>query len=120
MKKISKNDKFIINFNSTINEAIFKIQNNKRGDLLVKKKEKIIGTISGGDIMRSLLVSKFLDSSIEKIINYDFKFLKKRDFSRACKIFIDHGVSVIPILGANFELKSVITLKDILEKKFSK
>ena len=117
MKINSKHEQFLINFNSSIIEAIFKIQNNKRGDLLVVKNKKIIGTVSGGDIMRSLLVSKVLESSIEKIINYNFKYLKKRDFKEARKIFINHGVSLIPVLSKNLELKSTISLNDVLTKK---
>ena len=42
MNNKKKNDKFLINFNATITEAIFKIQNNKRGDLLVKKNKNRI------------------------------------------------------------------------------
>ena len=116
MKK-KKYDNFTINYNATITDAIFKIQNNKRGDLLVTKNKKIIGTVSGGDIMRSLLVSKVLDTSIEKIINYNFKFLKKRDLKEARKIFINHGVSLIPVLTEKLELKSTISLNDVLKKK---
>jgi predicted transcriptional regulator len=117
MKNKKRNDKFLINFNATITEAIFKIQNNKRGDLLVKKNKKIIGTLSGGDIMRSLLISKVLDASIQQIINYNFKFLKKRDLKEAKKIFINHGVSLIPVLSKNLELKSTISLNDVLKRK---
>jgi predicted transcriptional regulator len=117
MKIKPKHEKFLINFKATIIEAILKIQNNKRGDLLVVKNKKIIGTVSSGDIMRSLLVSKVLDTSIEKIINYNFKYLKKRDFKEAKKIFINYGISLIPILSKNLELKSTITLNDVLNQK---
>ena len=117
MNKKLKYENFLINYKATIIEAILKIQINKRGDLLVIKNKKIIGTVSSGDIMRSLLTSKVLESSIEKIINYNFKYLKKRDFKEAKNIFINYGISLIPLLSNNFELNSLISLNDVLNKK---
>lgn len=108
--------KYTVGYNSLINETILKIQNNERGDLLVEKKGKIIGTISGGDILRAVLDNKDLNGSIQVATNFNFKFLKKRDLKEAKKIFLKFGISLIPIIDKNFQLKSVITLNEILKK----
>ena len=50
--------------------------------------------------------------------NLLFLFLGKRsDTIKARKIFINHGVSLIPVLSKNLELKSTISLNDVLTKK---
>lgn len=50
--------KYKINFNSTLFEAIKKINKNKEKFIAVIKNNKFIGTITDGDIRRALLKKK--------------------------------------------------------------
>jgi len=114
--KKTKFSEYIISINTPIITAIIKIQNNPRDDLLVEKEGKIIGTISSGDLLRAILEKKNLDTSIRTAVNYNFKFLKKKSYSDAKKIFLSYGINLIPILDKNFKLKSIIKLNEILGK----
>jgi predicted transcriptional regulator len=100
------------------NENLFvvleKIHSNNCRTVLVLNKKKIIGVISEGDIIKSLTYNKSLDIVAEKLMNKSFKFLKTNDLVQAKKIFKNTGIGLIPILKKNMELKSYITILDII------
>ena len=84
---------------------------------IVVNKNRIIGTISEGDVLRSLLIKKNLKSPAKKIMNKSFKYLLiKKDLKEARKIFLIHHVNIIPIVNKKFELLDVLTLKDLFNK----
>ena len=53
-----KFEKFVIENNSTILEAAYKIVKNTERTLIVKRKNKVLGVISSGDILRIILKKK--------------------------------------------------------------
>ena len=104
-------------YENTILVDVIKIilNNSKRTVLVESKNKKIIGTISEGDILRSMLQKKNYNSYASKIMNKSFKYLIDReDLEMAKSFFIKYNVSIIPVLTKNFRLKKIITLKSIL------
>ena len=55
-----KFEKFVIENNSTILEAAYKIVKNTERTLIVKRKNKVLGVISSGDILRIILKKKYV------------------------------------------------------------
>ena len=106
---------FIVDEGQTIDFVIKKILFNSKRTVLVKSKNnKIIGTISEGDILRSVLQKKNLNSPASKIMNKSFKYLTgKIDKENAKKIFIKNNVNILPVLSKDFKLIKIITLKDL-------
>ena len=92
------------------------LMNGHRGVIVVEKK-KVLGVITEGDIIKSLVENKIMNTFAENIMNKSFKFLKKKDMNEAKKIFTSHLCSFIPVVDAKMELKDLITLEDYLKKE---
>ena len=61
--------KFTLAKNSSISEALKKIDQNSSGFILIESGSKIIGVATDGDIRRQLLQGATLQDDIEKCIN---------------------------------------------------
>ena len=122
MKKLNL---FLIDEKSTIKNAIIKIRKNgARTLVVVNKKRKLLGTISEGDIQKSILKNIKISTKIINIYNKAPKKirLKKIDKKKIKKIFLNKQYGILPIVD-NFDIvKKIITWDDIfnLDKKFFK
>jgi predicted transcriptional regulator len=111
------NNKFTVSMNESVENVISKILINKNKTVFVLKKNKILGTISDGDILRCLLTKKNLKSPAYKIMNKSFKYiLMKKNIKQAQIIFKKFNIIILPVIKKNFELIDVITLKDVLDQ----
>ena len=69
-------DDFKLVSEETIYEALIKIDNNKKGFLLViDENNRLVGTLTDGDIRRGLLKRVSLDDNIETIMFTKFSFI---------------------------------------------
>jgi CBS domain-containing protein len=108
-------NKYLIQETSSTNHAIELIQlNHERVVFVVNKKFRIIGTVSEGDIIRSILRNKSINTKITAIMNKSFKFLLNEDKNEAKKLIKKFGISVIPVVTKNFKIKSLIKIRDII------
>jgi Mg/Co/Ni transporter MgtE len=108
-------NKYLIQETSTTNHAIELIQlNHERVVFVVNKKFRIIGTVSEGDIIRSILRNKSINTKITAIMNKSFKFLLNEDKNEAKKLIKKFGITVIPVVTKNFKIKSLIKIRDII------
>tara|TARA_Y100000768_G_scaffold310250_1_gene244605 strand:- start:225 stop:560 length:336 start_codon:yes stop_codon:yes gene_type:complete len=111
MKKLNS---ITVQKNESLSTAIEKIYTNNSRTVFVLNKKKVVGVISEGDIIKTLIYQKSLNTSLEKIMNKSFKFLKSKNLTQAKKIFKDTGIGLIPIINKNMEIKSYITIFDII------
>ena len=110
-----KIENFIINENASILDVIKKIQQNlNRAVLVMNRDKRVIGIISEGDILRSLILSKDIRSICKNIMKKSFYFQKKKNIKEARMIFKKKQISIIPILDDELKLREVITLEDII------
>ena len=111
-----KNNNFSVSINESIENVISKILMNSNKTVFVLKNNKILGTISEGDILRCLLTKKNLKSPASKIMNKSFKYIfLKKNLKQAKIIFKKFNISILPVVKKNFEIIDVITVKDILD-----
>ena len=111
--------KFCLYKNSKIIDAIEKIEKNgKRIVLIINKDQKLLGTITDGDIRRSILKSIDMNQSVETIME---KSPLKATNSTSIKDIIskmkDNGYFHLPIVDSKNRLSRVEFLEDFLEKK---
>ena len=106
---------FLLDKNSSINDAVMLIRLNNKRTIFINDKKKIVGVVSAGDILNALLYKKNLQSPVNKIMNKSFKFLHKKDLTLAKKYFIEFEILLLPIVNKKMELKDLITLNDILK-----
>ena len=104
-------NKFLINQTDTIHSALVKIEENNKGFLIViDQYNKVIGTLTDGDIRRQL-IDGMIFSDIVKI-SIDFNFLKENDdFNLVCTLFKSEHINFLPIVDKFFKLVNVITKK---------
>ena len=104
-------NKLIINRTDSIQNALVKIQENNKGFLIVIDKDnKVLGTLTDGDIRRQLINGMVVSDTIE--IGVDFNVLKENDdFNVVCTFFKSVKINFLPIVDESFKLVNVITKK---------
>ena len=105
---------FLVDKNERIESIIEKIILNSHRAVIVVEK-KVLGLISEGDILKSLMYKKNINATASSIMNKSFKFLKKK-ISMLQKIFQKHLCSFIPVVNSNMTIKDLITLDEFLSK----
>ena len=114
-------DKFLINTEALIKEAITKIEINSKGFVLVENKAKeILGTLTDGDIRRALLAGAQLSDLALNYINKNFIFLDDNSIKHE-SIYkkLDQEITFIPVLNNNKRLLKFIT-RDTIPSRFEK
>lgn len=112
---------FCINEKETIIAAVEAIENNhQRNVFIVNGDDKVIGILSQGDIIRSIITGTSLYTQSGKICNTSFIYLNEKDMERAYEIFKSINISILPVLDEHFHLIDIIDMKsmyDFLESK---
>ena len=114
-------DKFLINKNALINDAIIKIEANSKGFVLVENDVKqVLGTLTDGDIRRALLAGAQLSDLALNHINKNFIFLDDNSMEHE-SIYkkLDQEITFIPVLDDNKRLLKFIT-KNTIPSRFEK
>lgn len=106
-----KFDAFIIKPTETLFDALNKIDNNKKGFLLViDEKNRVIGTLTDGDLRRAFIKGRSIDDLVSNTYNSKFeKVLIDDDFNRIIELFKNSRIKFIPIVNKNGVLKNIIT-----------
>ncbi|GBD95710.1 D-glycero-alpha-D-manno-heptose 1-phosphate guanylyltransferase [bacterium BMS3Abin06] len=87
--------------NESVKDVLKKLDRTAEKLLLVTdRKNRLLGTISDGDIRRYLLMGKSLEENIEDVYYKNPTFLRKGEFSMesAKKIFLKKKIDLIPVL----------------------
>ncbi len=103
-------DKFSINSSDTIKNALRKIDDNKKGFLIVlNDDEDVVGTLTDGDIRRAFIKGKLIEDGLKGVYTTNFKSLKPDDgMFGAAELFKNSAIKFIPIIENN-KLLNVIT-----------
>ena len=70
-------DKYIIDFNASINDTIIAMDKTSFRTLVVEKNKKIVGVVTEGDLLRSFVNGYSPNNSIFEIVKYDFKYVNR-------------------------------------------
>lgn len=107
-------EEFCVTQNYTIMEVMQVFERNKeRGVIVIGDKGKVCGFLSMGDIIYALVGGKNMYSHIGQICNPSFIYLKKKDYSKALKLFQERNISLIPVIDDDLRLTDVITAKEM-------
>lgn len=99
--------KYIIESDSSVIQAMEKIDKNSIGTVYVVSSEVMIGVITDGDIRRFILEKGDINSNVLEIANKNFQFSYESDYKIAKKIMDEHKIRSIPILNLNHEIKGI-------------
>lgn len=101
---------FILDINSTIKDALIQIDKNKKGFVLILENDKVVGTLTDGDIRRHLINGLELSDCIK--FEKSFVSLKVNDdFTKICELFKSERIQFLPIVDSSSKLVNIITKK---------
>jgi CBS domain-containing protein len=104
---------FSIRDSATMEDAIAMIQkNNSRCVIVVGVAQKVVGVFSEGDVLRAILAGTDVHTPLRSLIKPSFRYLHHADIPAARKLFLD-GITLVPLLDADFRLTGILTLKDV-------
>ena len=116
-------ERFFINKNATIQDALKAIVDNSSKCLfVVDSKNRMIGSLSDGDIRREILKGKKLSYKISTIFNKDPKFLFIKNYTsiKAQNLFLKHLVDIIPVIDEKKYIIKIIRIDDVFKKNINK
>jgi len=108
---------------ATLNDAITKIDNNAAGIVLITDTDqKLISTVTDGDIRRALLGGETLDSPVMSLSKYKAEAYQTpltappdTTDDSLLHLMQTHGVRQIPIVNADKQVLRVVTISDLTE-----
>ena len=110
-------DLFQINKNSTIQDALIKIESNHKGFILVTNDdESIVGISTDGDIRRKLLENISIDDKILLCTNQNFVSASLETPKEILLKQLDHKIKAIPVLDSFNKLVTIVTKDHIPQK----
>lgn len=109
-------DRHIILNSFTILDALNRINSIHEGPLVlfvVDSDNKVIGSLTDGDIRRALIKGISVSDTIEKVVHRDFNFLKKNVNNDVKNIHIQRELKMklVPVLDENNQIYEIINLE---------
>jgi len=112
--------KITIYANETIKNSIKKLNHSgKRTLIVVDKKNKLLGTLSDGDIRKSILKVFNLNSKIKNLYQKNPFCLVENSYTKeeAKKLFISKKITLIPLINNKKILTSFISIENFFNAK---
>ena len=105
---------YIISSISTIEDVLILINKNKFKIAIVceVKTNKVLGTISDGDIRRHLIKNGNVTDGLMKVCKKDFIYLKETDSSDQLLKIFDRNIQAVPILNDKMRLVDLKSVND--------
>ena len=109
-------DRHIILNSFTILDALNRINNIHEGPLVlfvVDSENKVIGSLTDGDIRRALIKGISVTETVEKAVHRDFNFLRKNVNDDVKNIHIQRELKMklVPVLDENNQIYEIINLE---------
>ena len=109
-----KLEDYIVYENDSLIKALLKIEKNKKGFLVVLDNKVCCGTLSDGDIRRSIILNNNINKLVCAASTRHFVYVKDSDrFEKIIKLFKDNKINFIPILDDSRKLVNVITKRNM-------
>lgn len=106
---------FIIKEDATVVEALQQIDTNAKGILFViDTKDKLVGSVTDGDIRRWLIKTADLSGKIKNIMNRNPKTSYLKEIDEIHKLLKKNSITSMPIIKYNNEILDIVFLEDDL------
>jgi NDP-sugar pyrophosphorylase family protein len=81
---------------------------------VVNEENQLCGTLTDGDIRRALIKNISIDTPLMKVMNTNYKFIKRSEFTiNDIKIIKSIGVNLLPLVNEKGEIEKIINLQKI-------
>lgn len=100
---------FLISGESTVVEALQKLDQNTRGILFVTNREhRLLGTVTDGDIRRWLIKTGELQGQVRQIMNPSPKVIYRKEKSMANEFMKKYAITALPVINAKGVISDII------------
>lgn len=108
---VRKFNEFVVCKDSTITEALTKIDQNKQGFVIVTNSQKeVLGVLTDGDVRRAIIKGRSAKDTISDIYTIDAKMVSQNDeFGIIIDLFKNQAIKFVPIIDNNGKLANIIT-----------
>jgi len=107
-----------INRDTSIRQAIEKLDKTAKRILIVVENNKLIGVVTDGDIRRWILKSGDLSYSVNKIMNIRPIYLDEENKVKANEMMKKYRIEAIPLVNEYNEVVDIIFWNDLYDNKF--
>lgn len=108
-------NRYIIQQKVSVKDALVvlnQISSDTQSLLVVDEGQKLVGTLTDGDIRRGLIAGAELTDTVSGIMNKDFKFILASEFNLAqMKSYREKNILFIPVLDEDRHIVEIINLK---------
>lgn len=101
--------KYVADVGSTIEEAWAKIEVNKHRSVIIVEKDRVVGTLSDGDLRKAMLAHRLLNAPVREAMNTNFIVLTENNKEEAEGIFLKKDIFLIPVVDKEMRLLDIIT-----------
>jgi dTDP-glucose pyrophosphorylase len=109
---------FLISPESTVVEALQKIDGNAKGILFVVDNDRILqGVLTDGDIRRWLIKTGDLSGKVSRLMNRRPKVIYRKDSSCAMAFMQRHSITAVPVVGQRGRIYDIIFREDNRQQK---
>lgn len=109
--------RYIIREKDSIKDALAalnQISADTQSLLVLDEEQKLVGTLTDGDIRRGLISGVELSDSVSTIMHKNFKYILESEFDVAIvRKFRDKGILFIPVLDVDHHIVEVLNLKKV-------
>ena len=85
--------------------------NHHRCVIVVDHSNRVVGTVSDGDVRRALLNHRLLSSPVDAIMNLNFIALSPGEEAKARDIYTTHRIHVVPVVDTQNTLLDVVVIE---------
>lgn len=112
-------DELTINEELTILEVMKKLDLVARKVVFIIKEQRLIATVTDGDIRRWILKGGSLDSQIKNVANYQPKYLYEREQKNALSYMKQQLIEALPIVDENHHIVNIVFLNgdDLIKRR---
>lgn len=90
---------FLISPDSTVVEAMQRIDRNARGILFVtNEQQKLLGVVTDGDIRRWLIRTGELKAPVSGLMNTEPKRISRKEHAKAHEVMVQHSITALPVV----------------------
>lgn len=111
----------VLDIKSTILDCLAKLENIETKTIFLMSEDKLVGSITDGDIRRWIVSGGSLDSSLEKICNLNPILVKNNEKLNAFFLMDQHKINAIPVVDDSLRIMDILfkNVQEIKAKNFS-
>ena len=100
--------KYIVDSKSTIEEAWSVININDHRSVIVVDGNKVVGTLSDGDIRKAMLSKRLFSTPIWEVMNTNFKYITGEKKKEGLNILEKKNIFLLPVVDDEMTLIDII------------